>query len=263
MDELANETPVALEYNGISHAVMLTTPSDLEDFAVGFSLSEGIVDSIRQIFDIVVTDTRTGIVAQLEIASDAFVRLKNHRRSMVGRTGCGLCGTESLDQVVRELRPIPTWEPFPADALHAGLVALAEQQHLQRASGATHAACRVGRSGAISHVREDVGRHNALDKTLGALAREGVSAADGALLITSRGSLEMVQKAAALGYGVLAAVSAPTAAAVKRAEDLNLLLVGFLRKDGHVVYSMPRQVTGSDQNRLDDGWDDLIGGQID
>lgn len=240
MDELADEVPIAFEYNGISHAVMLATPADLEDFAVGFSLSEGIVDSVKHIFDIVVMESNAGIVAKVEIANEAFVRLKSRRRSLAGRTGCGLCGTESLDQVMRTLKPLPIREPFSLHALHSGLLALPDHQHLQKASGATHAACRVSRNGKISHVREDVGRHNALDKTLGALTREGVSAEAGALVITSRASFEMVQKAVALGYGMLAAVSAPTAAAVRLSETLNLTLIGFLRKDGYAIYTMPR-----------------------
>lgn len=239
MDELADEVPIALEYNGISHAVMLATPADLEDFAVGFSLSEGIVPSARHIFDIAFSESDAGVVAKIEVASEAFIRLKGRRRSLAGRTGCGLCGTESLDQVMRALEPLPVGEAFPIDALHSGLRNLPDRQSLQIASGATHAACRVDRHGKISHVREDVGRHNALDKTLGALVREGVSAEAGALLITSRASVEMVQKAAALGYGTLASVSAPTAAAVKLAEGLNLALIGFLREEGQAIYTPP------------------------
>ena len=175
-DDLAEEMPVAFEYNGISHAVMLATPDDLEDFAVGFSLSEGIVARRRDIFDIGIRESAAGISLQIEIAGDAFARLKAHRRSLAGRTGCGLCGVESLDQVRRELAPLPATKPFPLAALHAGMRSLPAQQLVQQATGATHAACRVGRDGVISHVREDVGRHNALDKTLGALARDGVDA---------------------------------------------------------------------------------------
>ncbi|MDA8254743.1 MAG: formate dehydrogenase accessory sulfurtransferase FdhD [Betaproteobacteria bacterium] len=236
-DDLAEELPVAFEYNGISHAVMLATPADLEDFAVGFSLSEGIVARRRDIFDIVVSESAAGITLQIEIAGDAFARLKTHRRSLTGRTGCGLCGVESLDQVQRELSPLPASTPFPLAALYAGMRSLPLQQRLQQATGAAHAACRVARDGAISHVREDVGRHNALDKTLGALAGDGIDAAGDALIITSRASFEMVQKAAALGIVTLAAVSAPTAAAVRLAEKLNLHLLGFLRQESCVSYS--------------------------
>jgi FdhD protein len=236
-DQLAVETPVAFEYNGISHAVMLATPVDLEDFAIGFSLSEGIVARRGDIFGIEIEEAAAGITLKIEIAAGDFMRLKERRRSLAGRTGCGLCGTESLDQVLRELAPLPAGEPFPLAALYAGMRALPAQQRLQQATGATHAACRVGRDGAISHVREDVGRHNALDKTLGALAREGIDASAEALIITSRASVEMVQKAVALRIATLAAVSAPTATAVRLAESLGLALLGFLREDRCVAYT--------------------------
>ncbi|WP_310450478.1 formate dehydrogenase accessory sulfurtransferase FdhD [Sulfuritalea sp.] len=236
-DDLAEEIPVAFEYNGISHAVMLATPADLEDFAVGFSLTEGIVARRQDIFDIGVSDSAAGITLQIEIAGDAFARLKAHHRSLTGRTGCGLCGVESLDQVQRVLSPLPQAAPFPLAALYAGMRSLPLQQILQQATGATHAACCVDRDGSIDYVREDVGRHNALDKTLGALARMGGVPGAGALVITSRASFEMVQKAAALGAGTLAAVSAPTAAAVRLAEKINLTLVGFLRQEACVVYT--------------------------
>lgn len=236
-DDLAEETPVAFEYNGISHAVMLATPADLDDFAIGFSLSEGIVARRQDIFDIHCIESDAGITLRIEIASEDFVRLKARRRSLAGRTGCGLCGTESLDQVKRYLPPLPLAEPFPLAALHAGMRRLPAWQVLQQATGATHAACRVDRDGMIGHVREDVGRHNALDKTLGALARDGIAAGDSALVITSRASFEMVQKAAALGVGTLAAVSAPTARAVRLAECLNVTLIGFLRQEACVVYT--------------------------
>jgi FdhD protein len=235
-DDLAEETPVAFEYNGISHAVMLATPSDLEDFGVGFSLSEGIVARRQDIFDLVVVESEAGITLQIEIAGADFARLKAHRRSLAGRTGCGLCGAESLDQVMRELPLLAPQEPFPLEALHAGMRQLPGLQALQQATGAAHAACRVGRDGTISHVREDVGRHNALDKTLGALAREGVAPGDGALIVTSRASFEMVQKAASCGFATLAAVSAAMARAARLARHLNMSLVGFLRNEGCVVY---------------------------
>jgi FdhD protein len=236
-DQLAEEVPVAFEYNGISHAVMLATPADLEDFAIGFSLTEGIVTRRRDIHDFRCSETAAGITLHLEIASEDFVRLKAHRRSLAGRTGCGLCGVESLDQVVRELPILTEREPFPVEALHQGMRQLPAMQALQQATGATHAACTVGRSGSIEHVREDIGRHNALDKTLGALAREGGTRMDIAAIITSRASFEMVQKIAALGIGTLAAVSAPTAAAVRLAEKLNIVLIGFLRQENCVIYT--------------------------
>ena len=236
-DDLAEETPVAFEYNGISHAVMLATPADLDDFAIGFSLSEGIVARRQDIFDIHWVESDAGITVEIEIGGEDFTRLKARRRSLAGRTGCGLCGTESLDQVMRDLPPLPLAKPFSLAALYAGMHRLPALQILQQATGATHAAGCVNRDGAISHVREDVGRHNALDKTLGALARDGIAAGDSALIITSRASFEMVQKAAALGVGTLAAVSAPTARAVRLAESLNITLIGFLRQGACVIYT--------------------------
>lgn len=236
-DELAEEVPIAFEYNGISHAVMLATPADLDDFAVGFSLSEGIVARRDDIFSIEIEEAAAGITLKIEIAAGDFMRLKQRRRSLVGRTGCGLCGTESLDQVLRDIAPLPAYPGFPVAALYAGMAALPGRQVLQQATGAAHAACRVARDGAIAQVREDVGRHNALDKTLGAIARDSVAADADALIITSRASIEMVQKAAALRIGTLAAVSAPTAAAVRLARQLNLALYGFLRGERCVAYT--------------------------
>lgn len=255
-DLVAEEVPVALEYNGISQAVMLATPADLEDFALGFSLSEGIVAGRGEVFDIEVEEGEGGITVHIEIAAAAFARLKERRRNLAGRTGCGLCGVESLAQVKRALAavpPVPRGSPsrtstFPFAALCAGMARLPARQTLQQATGATHAAAWLGshRELAGTHklacVREDVGRHNALDKVLGALARSGFDPVGGAILVTSRASFEMVQKAAALGIGVLAAVSAPTAAAVRLAEECGLALVGFLRGGSAVVYSHPERL---------------------
>lgn len=243
LDFVAEETPVAFEYNGISHTVMLATPADLEDFALGFSLSEGIVGKRSEVYDIEIAEAAAGITLRIDIANGAFARLKERRRSLAGRTGCGLCGAESLAQVVRELPPVADGVAFPLAALHEGMRRLPALQTFQQATGALHAACRVAEDGSISHVREDVGRHNALDKTLGALAYP-YAPAGGALLVTSRASFEMVQKTAALGYGVLAAVSAPTAAAVRLAEKLNVTLVGFLRGADCAVYTHAQRLQG-------------------
>ena len=244
LDTVAEETPVAFEYNGIAHTVMLATPADLEDFALGFSLTEGIIAQRSEVFDIEIEEAPEGITLHLKIAGGAFVNLKERRRSLAGRTGCGLCGAESLKQVMRELQPVANGALFQLSALHEGMRQLPARQELQLTTGAVHAACLVSADGSISHVREDVGRHNALDKTLGALA--GIDAvAEGALLITSRASFEMVQKTAALGHGILAAVSAPTAAAVRLADKLNVTLVGFLRGSGGVIYSHPKRLIGT------------------
>jgi FdhD protein len=252
LDTVAEEVPVAFEYNGISHTVMLATPADLEDFALGFSLTEGIVAKRSEVLDIEIEEAEAGITVHLEIAGGAFAKLKEHRRSLAGRTGCGLCGAESLTQVVRDLPPVADATPFPLDALYEGMRNLPLHQILQQSTGAVHAACRVASDGSISHVREDVGRHNALDKTLGALARADAcpelsrrAISGGALLITSRASFEMVQKSAALGYGILAAVSAPTAAAVRLADKLNITLVGFLRGSSCAIYTHAQRLQGT------------------
>ncbi len=244
LDTVVEEVPVAFEYNGISHTVMLATPCDLEDFALGFSLTEGIVATRSEMYDIEVETSGAGITLHLEIGAGAFARLKERRRNQAGRTGCGLCGAETLGQVMRDLPPVEDSQFFPLEALYEGMRRLPAQQMLQEASGAVHAACRIADDGSITHVREDVGRHNALDKTLGALARADAAPA-GALLITSRASFEMVQKSAALGYGILAAASAPTAAAVRLAEKLNVTLVGFLRGEHCAIYSHANRLQGT------------------
>ena len=236
-DSIAEEIPVAFEYNGIAHTVMLATPANLEDFAIGFSLSEGIVDCPADVFGIEVVPSAQGVTLRLHVAGGAFARLKNRRRSLAGRTGCGLCGVESLAQVTRDLPPVATAGRLSPAVLYAGMASLPAQQKIQQATGATHAACWVDGAGAISHVREDIGRHNALDKTLGALASAGFAPHTGAIIITSRASFEMVQKTAALGIGMLAAVSAPTAAAIRLAEHLNVTLIGFLRAQSCVAYT--------------------------
>jgi FdhD protein len=242
-DSVVEEVPVAFEYNGISHTVMLATPDDLEDFALGFSLSEGLISRPSEVYHIEIEETCEGIILRLEIAGGAFFQLKQRRRSLAGRTGCGLCGAESLTQVMRDLLPVASHPTPTPDALYEAIRRLPSQQTLQQTTGAVHAACHVAADGTIRRVREDVGRHNALDKTLGSLARHQHDRAGG-LLVTSRASFEMVQKTAALGYGLLAAVSAPTAAAVRLAQRLNLTLVGFLRGNDFAIYSHAERLIG-------------------
>lgn len=242
-DTVINEVPVALQYNGISHAVMLCTPQDLVPFALGFSLSEGILQRSDQLYDSSIEESPLGITVAMQISSEAFAQLKARRRSMTGRTGCGICGVDNLAQVERNLLPLSRHTAFPIEALYQGIDALPELQILQQHTGAVHAACHIDEQGKLSHVMEDVGRHNALDKTLGSLAIAQHDRA-GALMVTSRASLEMVQKAAALGYGVLAAVSAPTAAAITLANRLNLSLIGFLRNRHCVIYTHAQGLSG-------------------
>jgi len=244
-DELAEEVPVALEYNGISHATMMASPSELEDFAVGFSLTEGIVRGVQDIRDVEIVPADGGIVARLEIASACLAGLKTRRRALAGRTGCGLCGVESLEGVLQELRPLAAPpRPVALAAVRGAMAAMRARQRLHDLTGATHAAGWADADGELHLVREDVGRHNALDKVAGALARGGTDGAAGLAVISSRASFEMVQKAAAAGIPVLAAVSAPTALAVRLAERAGMALIGFLRQDDCTLYTHPGHLRG-------------------
>jgi FdhD protein len=244
-DDVAEEVPVALEYNGISHAVMLASPHNLEDFALGFSLSEGILSDQSELFDCEVSATVDGIQVQMRIAAQRFAALKGKRRNLTGRTGCGLCGAETLQQAIRKPSPVTSSTMFSASSIYTGMDAMRAQQRMQQHTGATHAAAWLDADGKIHLVREDIGRHNALDKLIGALAGERRDFSSGAALITSRASYEMVQKAATLGIGFLAAISAPTSLAVQLAEETNVTLIGFVRSHGHVVYSHPERLTQS------------------
>ncbi|OON63241.1 sufurtransferase FdhD [Massilia sp. KIM] len=244
---LAEEVPVALCYNGIAHAVMLASPLDLEDFALGFSLGERIVRAARDIHDIEIEESCEGIAIEMRIAAGAMARLKEGRRARLGRTGCGLCGVESLGWFAQAAvhdtgaGAQPALRIDPA-ALHRAMAALGTRQRLHQATGAVHAAGWAAPDGELLCVREDVGRHNALDKLVGALARSGMDAGAGFALVTSRASYEMVQKAARAGMPLLAAISAPTAMAVRLADQAGLTLAGFVREGRHVLYSHPQRV---------------------
>jgi FdhD protein len=241
-DFVAVEVPVALEFNGISHAVMLATPADLRDFAIGFSLTEGIVDSAAQVYACDVEETVQGTILHLGIAAACFSRLKDRRRSMAGRTGCGLCGTDSLPQAVRPAPSVQQLQKFSSAAVVRGMRSLAQGQHLQALTGSTHAAAWCDAEGQVVLVREDVGRHNALDKLVGAMVLAQMSASAGFVVVTSRASYEMVHKTAMLGAGLLAAVSGVTALAVSIAEQSQISLLGFVRGDNVSVYSHPENV---------------------
>ena len=242
IDVLAEETPVALVYNGISHAVMMASPADLEDFALGFSVSEGIADSKDEIGAIEAVAVDAGIEVRIELSSRAFWRLKERRRTLAGRTGCGLCGVDSLEQTVREMQPVKADLRVSLDAIHRALDNLPEAQIHNRATRSMHAAAFATPQGELKLVREDVGRHNALDKLIGALLRDGIDPASGVCLITSRCSYEMVQKAVVTGFPVLAAVSAPTLMARRLAEAHNLTLIALARHDSAVLVSHPERV---------------------
>lgn len=238
-DEVIEEVPVALVYNGISHAVMLASPADLEDFALGFSLGEGILAGAGELYDLDVRTTCDGISVEMTISTARFMALKARRRSLAGRTGCGLCGVDSLASLTRVpggRLPRPGWA-LSVDAVGEALRQLPHWQTLRQQTGAAHGAAWVGPDGAIRCLREDVGRHNALDKLVGALARQGAAPGEGFVLISSRASYEMVQKAASAGIGTLVAVSAPTAMAARQAEAVGMLLIGFARPQQLVAYS--------------------------
>jgi len=242
IDRVAEETPIALEYNGISHATMLATPADLEDFALGFSLTEGIIDRPADVRGIDVVPQHNGIVVQIEISSACEVRLKERRRAMAGRTGCGLCGVETLPEVLREVSRVPDAPPVAISAILRAMRAMRANQALHDITGATHAAAWADTDGQVHMVREDVGRHNALDKLIGALARRDEPLKRGLALVSSRASFEMVQKCAAVGIGVLAAVSAPTALAVRLAQNSNVALLGFVRNADATIYSYAERI---------------------
>ncbi len=237
-DWVAEEVPVALVFNGISHAVMLASPTGLEDFALGFALTEGLLADRSELYGIETVRSEQGISLQMDVASACEWRLKERRRNLAGRTGCGLCGTESLDQVSRSVPQAPE-VLLRLGVLARGQRALREWQALQQLTGAAHAAAWCDLEGRIVLLREDLGRHNALDKLVGAMAFAQLNPSAGWVLVTSRASFEMVQKTAMAGAGLLAAVSAPTSMAVDLAERCGMALAGFVRGDDFVAYTHP------------------------
>lgn len=245
IDQIAEEVPVALVYNGISHAVMLASPADLEDFALGFSLTEGILLDPSELYDLEIEQSGEGIQVDLRISAERFMGLKQRRRNLTGRTGCGLCGVETLQQAVRHPAPVASDLRVTPETVHRAMAALPGAQGLQRITGAVHAAAWADTEGQLHLVREDIGRHNALDKLLGAVARAGVDPAAGFIVITSRASYEIVQKAATRGVALVAAISAPTGLAVRIAEEAGVTLLGFTRGEGHIAYSHPARINTS------------------
>ena len=239
-DWLADEVPVALVYNGISHVVMMTTPKDLEAFAIGFSLSEGIIDALGDIFGLDVVPGCNGIEVQIELSSRRFMALKEQRRALAGRTGCGVCGVEQLDQIGKPVQPLPFTQTFDLAQLDRGLSQLKSVQPVGQQTGCTHAAAWLRPDGELAGGCEDVGRHVALDKLLG--YRSGAAWGDGAVLVSSRASYEMVQKSAMCGVEILFAVSAATRLAVEVAERCNLTLVGFSKPGRATVYTHPQRL---------------------
>lgn len=240
---IAAEVPVALVYNGRPHVVMMCTPADLEDFAVGFTVTEGMGPAAEIARTDVVKYAR-GIELQIETSPEAAERLASRARSLVGRTGCGLCGVEVIEDALRDPPPVRSALTFSRDALWRAGEALGGRQPLNRETNTIHAAAWADRDGTLRFVREDVGRHNALDKVIGALARARVDAGAGFLVVTSRASYELVQKAAVANVPLLAAVSRPTALAIQLADGAGLTLVGLLRGRTANVYTHAQRVTG-------------------
>jgi len=241
-DTIAEEMPVALVYHEVPHVVMLATPADLEDYAYGFTLSEGLVASVDEIRGVEVLQGEASADVKISVAWERFTQLLQRRRNLAGRTGCGLCGAETAEDAIRECRPVPAGISLSTAELHAAIAQLAEKQPINARTGSVHAAAWVVPGRGIEVVREDVGRHNALDKTIGALARTRADFAAGYMLITSRASYEMVQKCATVGISLLVALSAPTAFAVRLAQRAGLTLVAFARADQHVVYAHPHRL---------------------
>jgi len=241
-DFLAEEVPVALVYNGISHVVMMASPKDLELFAIGFSLSEGIIAHPQEIYGMDVVQACNGLEVQIELSSRRFMGLKERRRALAGRTGCGVCGVEQLNDIGKPVVPLPFTQTFNLAHLDRALEHLNDVQPIGQLSGCTHAAAWVLPSGDIAGGHEDVGRHVALDKLLGRRARESDVWQQGAALVSSRASYEMVQKSAMCGVEILFAVSAATTLAVDVAERCNLTLVGFCKPGRATIYTHPQRL---------------------
>jgi FdhD protein len=241
-DLIAEEVPVALVYHDVPHVVMLATPADLEDYAYGFTLSEGLVERADEIRGVEVKVGAASADVHISVAWERFTQLLQRRRNLTGRTGCGLCGAETAADAIREVAPLPPGASVTAAQLHAAISQLGSRQPINARTGSVHAAAWVLPEAGIQLVREDVGRHNALDKTIGALSRAHADLASGYMLITSRASYEMVQKCATVGITLLVALSAPTAFAVRLARRSGLTLVAFARADSHVVYANAQRV---------------------
>ena len=229
--EWVPEAPVALEFNGLSYAVMMATPADLEDFALGFALTEGLARAPSDLTDIAVTEVENGWIVRAALTGLGIEQLTDRVRARVAESSCGLCGIENLEAVTRPLPKVAPHEPRPEAANFTALAALREHQPLTRKTGAAHAAAFVSADGRILHAREDVGRHNALDKLIGALAAAGHDPADGFILSTARCSYEIVEKAVRAGATRLVTVSLPTSMAAERAEEAGLSLWSLARDD--------------------------------
>ncbi len=236
-DLVAEEVPVSLVYNGTPHVVMLASPTNLEDFALGFSITEGIIETPNELLATHVYHRANGIEVRIKIPEARFHNISGKSRNLTGRTGCGLCGASTLEQAVKSPNYVTSPLNVPVAELIASITNIGQQQDLNLKTGAVHAAGWALPGQGIQHVREDVGRHNALDKLIGLLLRLGKNPATGFIVITSRASYEIVQKTASVGVGLLAAMSAPTGLAIRIAKECGLSLIGFARVNRYVVYS--------------------------
>jgi FdhD protein len=238
---LANEMPAAMEFDGTPYAVMMVSPSDLEDFAVGFAYSERIVSSPADIARIDIRHGARGIGIDVRLEREHSQRLIERRRAIAGASGCGICGLTTIEEALPELEPIKACPTIPSSAIFDSLAALRHHQTLNEQTGAVHAAAFCRTDGEIISVREDVGRHNAFDKIIGHLLREGIDPRNGFALLTSRCSFELVQKAVLARIPLLATISAPTELAVKIATEAKLTLVALARSDSVLLFNDPYQ----------------------
>lgn len=243
-DDVAEEVAVAIVYNSEPHVVMLMSPCDLEDFALGFSLTEKIIERPDEIESVHTQYLQDGIQLSINIPLPRGVAVNNRKRNLAGRSGCGLCGTALLKDAIRQPDPVSEGIIISAEAVRNALDSLNHLQEINSKTGAVHAAAWASLSGAILTVREDVGRHNALDKLIGKLAKHKIAAnpANGFLIVTSRASYEMVMKAAMFGITTMVAISAPTALAIRMAEACNITLIGFARNGRFIIYSHDKRI---------------------
>ncbi|TDK25149.1 formate dehydrogenase accessory sulfurtransferase FdhD [Luteimonas aestuarii] len=244
-DWIAEEIPVAFAFNGEPFAVMMATPADIADFAVGFALSEGIVETANELQIEAIDTTVDGIAVSLRVPAARMAAMSERKRNIEGRSGCGICGAASIDAVLRPPRRVSGGIAIASGSLAAALIELERRQPLNALTGATHAAAWADAEGRLLLVREDVGRHNALDKLIGAMQAADIDAGSGFCVVTSRASYEMAMKAAQSGMPMLAAISAPTALAIALADSAGMTLVGFARGDGCVAYAHPHRLHAS------------------
>jgi len=242
---VVDEIPVAIVYNRVPHVVMMATPEHLEDFVLGFSVTEELIRSPTDLLALSIERFSQGIEAQATVSADCEPVITGRARRLAGRTGCGICGADSIAAVLKTVHPVSAATAVPATVVARALDQLREHQRLNRIAGAVHAAGWAALDGAILLAREDVGRHNALDKLIGAALTRGIDPAEGFLVVTSRASFEMVQKATVLGAPILAAISGPTGLAVRLAREAGLTLAGFARNGRMTVYSRPDRLTGA------------------